>query len=326
MLKKPFSKDVLKIDPEREFIKIAELIRTSLREDLKRRGLIVGLSGGIDSSVTCGIAVRAIGAERILGLQMPENHSSLDTLRLSQEVAKHFGVKSILEDISDILVSVKYYDRYNDAVRLVIPEYGHGWKSKIVLSSSFDQKKYNLFSIIAQTPGDKLIKKRLTLQAYLEIVAATNFKQRIRKMLEYYHADRVNYAVAGTPNRLEYDQGFFVKFGDGSADIKPIAHLYKTQVYQLAEYLGIPDEIIQRRPSTDTYSLDQGQDEFFFLLPYDQMDLCLYAKNNDIPIEEVSEVIGLGVEQLQLIYDDIEVKRASARYLHMQPLVVDDFE
>ena len=162
-------------------------------------------------------------------------------------------------------------------------------------------------------------KKRLSLKAYLEIVAATNFKQRTRKMLEYYHADRLNYAVTGTPNRLEYDQGFFVKLGDGAADIKPIAHLYKTQVYRLAEYLGVPEKIRQRSPTTDTYSLAQGQDEFYFSLPYDKMDLCLYAKNNDVSTDTVADALGLATEQVQRVYDDIDTKRATTRYLHMRP-------
>ena len=143
-------------------------------------------------------------------------------------------------------------------------------------------------------------------------------------MLEYYHADRLNYAVAGTPNRLEYDQGFFVKLGDGAADVKPIAHLYKTQVYQLAEYLEVPAEIRRRPPTTDTYSMPQGQDEFYFSLPYDRMDLCLYGKNNGITTAIVADALGLTPEQVQSVYDDIDTKRSTTRYLHLPPLLIDD--
>jgi NAD+ synthase len=206
----------------------------------------------------------------------------------------------------------------------VIPEYSRGWKSKIVIPNVFESKGFSLFSVVAQSPDGNTIKKRLPLKAYLEIVAATNFKQRTRKMLEYYHADRLNYAVAGTPNRLEYDQGFFVKLGDGAADVKPIAHLYKSQVYQLAEYLGIPAEVRKRPPTTDTYSLPQGQDEFYFSLPYDQMDLCLYAKNNGIPVAAVVDALGLKAEQIQRVYDDIDQKRKTTRYLHLPALLVED--
>ena len=324
MKKQQFSKDVLIIDPEKEVEKITKQLRSFLTNQLKRRGLIVALSGGIDSSVTTALSAKALGPERVLALLMPERHSSDDTLDLSSIVADHFGVEKIHEDISGILESVGFYNRYDDAVRMVIPEYGDGWKSKIVTPNVTETKGFNLFSIVAQSPDNTIIKKRLPLKAYLEIVAATNFKQRTRKMLEYYHADRLNFAVTGTPNRLEYDQGFFVKLGDGAADVKPIAHLYKTQVYRLAEYLGVPEKIRERPPTTDTYSLSQGQDEFYFSLPYDKMDLCLYGKNNSISVETVAEYLDLKPEQIQRVYDDIDTKRLTTRYLHLPPLLVKD--
>ena len=323
MTKPECSKDMLQIDPEKEIERIGGLLKDYLRKALKRRGLVIGLSGGIDSSVTAGIVAKTLGPDRVLALLMPEHHSNSETLLLSTQVADHFGITSIHENISGILDAVGFYQRYNDAVRLVIPEYGQGWKSKIVMSDKLKEKGFSIFSVIAQKPDDSFIKIRLSLKAYLEIVAATNFKQRIRKMLEYYHADRLNYAVVGTPNRLEYDLGFFVKFGDGAADIKPIAHLYKTQVYKLAEFLGIPKEIRERTPTTDTYSLDQGQDEFYFLLPYDKMDLCLCGKDHDIDAKIVAEVVGLSEEQVQIVYDDIDSKRAATGYLHLPPLVID---
>jgi NAD+ synthase len=324
MANKEFSQDVLKLDPEKEANNICEKMRTLLAKQLKRRGLVVALSGGIDSSVTTALASRAIGPERVIALLMPERHSADETLYLSSMVADHFGVDKVHEDISDILEGLGFYRRYDQAVQRVIPEYGQGWKSKIVIPNVVDKKGFNVFSIVAQSPSGDTLKKRLPLKAYLEIVAATNFKQRTRKMLEYYHADRLNYAVAGTPNRLEYDQGFFVKLGDGAGDIKPIAHLYKTQVYQLAEYLEVPEEIRRRPPTTDTYSLPQGQDEFYFSLPYDRMDLCLYAKNNGIHAETVADQVDLTPAQVQGVYDDIDVKRSTTRYLHLPPLLVDD--
>ena len=321
-----FSKDVLTIDPKKEVAKITKRLRSFLANQFKRRGLIVALSGGIDSSVTTALSVKAIGPDKVLALLMPERHSSEDTLDLSSMVADHFSVDKVHEDISGILESVDFYKRYDDVVRMVVPGYGDGWKSKIVTPNVIETKGFNLFSIVAQSPDNTIIKKRLPLRAYLEIVAATNFKQRIRKMLEYYHADRLNFAVTGTPNRLEYDQGFFVKLGDGAADVKPIAHLYKTQVYQLAEYLGVPEKIRERPPTTDTYSLSQGQDEFYFSLPYDKMDLCLYGKNNGISVETVAEYLDLEPEQIQRVYDDIDTKRLTTRYLHLPPLLIEDVD
>ena len=323
-MRKEFSKDVLKLDAAAEVQKITTRMREIMTKDLKRRGAVLGLSGGIDSSTTAALCAKAFGPKRVVGIFMPERHSADESLRFGHLVADHLGIEAIEEDITGILQALRFYGRYDDAVRMVIPEYGEGWKSKIVTSSVFDQKGFSFFSIVARNPDGGTVKKRLPLKAYLEIVAATNFKQRTRKMLEYYHADRLNYAVMGTPNRLEYDQGFFVKTGDGAADIKPIAHLYKSQVYQLADYLEIPKEVRIRPPTTDTYSMGQGQDEFYFSLPFDQMDLCLYGKNQDVPAEDVAEVIGLTPEQVQSVYEDIDTKRSTTRYLQLSPLLVDD--
>jgi NAD+ synthase len=319
-----FSKDLLKIDPEQEASRCAETIRSIMRNKLKRRGLVVALSGGIDSSVTAALAVKALGFSKVFGLEMPERHSAPDTLSLSSMVARHLNIQTIHEDISGILEAFGCYQRYDAAVKSIIPEYGADWKSKIVISDIMENKGFSMFSIVVQKPDGEMIKKKLPLKAYLEIVAATNFKQRTRKMLEYYHADRLNFAVTGTPNRLEYDQGFFVKQGDGAADIKPIAHLYKTQVYKLAEYLEIPKEISSRPPTTDTYSLPQSQDEFYFALPYDRMDLCLYGKNNGYTPDDVAGSVSLTPEQVQMVYNDIDTKRKTTRYLHLTPQLIDD--
>lgn len=323
MSKKPFSKELLDFDMEAETKKITDQIRMILAKRLKRRGLVVALSGGIDSSTCAALAVRAIGSEKVFSLLMPERHSSNDTLELSSSVADTFNIEHEHVDISSILEAVNFYGRYDDAVRKAIPDYGRGWKSKIVISNTLDKKGFNIFSVVAESPKGEVLKERLPLNAYLEIVAATNFKQRTRKMLEYYHADRLNYAVTGTPNRLEYDQGFFVKLGDGAADIKPIAHLYKSQVYKLAEYLGVPESICKRAPTTDTYSMPQGQDEFYFSLPYDLMDLCLYGKNNGYSPEEVAPVVDISPEKVQWVYDDIDSKRATTRYLHLPGQLVE---
>jgi NAD+ synthase len=128
--------------------------------------------------------------------------------------------------------------------------------------------------------------------------------------------------VAGTPNRLEYDQGFFVKGGDGAADLKPIAHLYKSQVYQLAAYLGVPEEIQRRVPTTDTYSLQQSQEEFYFSLPLDKMDLCLYGKNTGIPTSDLAPALGIEEKQVERLYELIDSKRKATRYLHLSPALV----
>jgi NAD+ synthase len=320
-----FSAGALKIDCEKETRSITEEMRRLLAS-FRRRGLVVALSGGIDSSVTAALCVRAVGRERVFGLHMPDRDSATDTLSLSRSVSDHFQFGSAVEDMTPILEAVGCYRRQEEAIRKLIPEYGVGWKSKIVLESLHDKRGFSYFNVVARAPDGTLRKARLPLEPYLGIVAATNFKQRARKMLEYYHADRLNYAVTGTPNRLEYDQGFFVKLGDGAADIKPIAHLYKTQVYQMAEFLGVPECVQCRPPTTDTYSLPQGQDEFYFAVPYEKMDLCLYGKNHRISANAVAEAANLTPDMVEKIWLDIEQKRKTTRYLHLPPALAGPVE
>jgi NAD+ synthase len=323
MENKVFSASALTLDAAAETDRIVETIRSQVLGTLRRRGAVVGISGGIDSSVVAALCARAFGRERMLGLFMPERDSSDDALRLGRALTEALGIDAIVEDIAPALEGAGCYRRQEEAIRLVVPEYGAGWKCKLVLPSILASDRLNVTRLTVQSPSGQTDTVRLTPQAYLQLVAATNFKQRIRKMTEYYHADRLNYAVAGTPNRLEYDQGFFVKQGDGAADFKPIAHLYKTQVYQLAAYLGVPEEIRQRPPTTDTFSMAQTQEEFYFALPYDRMDLCLYAFNHGVPASEVAPAVGLSAEQVERVFKDIEAKRRATRYLHARPLLVE---
>ena len=319
-----FSADVLNIDAAAVSAGIENEIRDIVLLRLNRKGVVVALSGGIDSSVVAALCLKALGTARVLGLMLPEADSSPDSLRLANLLAQSLGIRTHVEDIAGILTAAGCYQRRDEAIRKVIPQYTEGYKCKIVLPDQVNESAYPIFSVVVQSPQGERTKARLTLDAYLGVVAATNFKQRTRKMMEYYYADRFNYAVAGTPNRLEYDQGFFVKNGDGAADLKPIAHLYKTQVYQLAAHLGIPEEIQKRPPTTDTYPLDQSQEEFYFPLPYGRMDLCLYAKNNDIQPEEVAPVVGLTAEQLARVYRVIDSTRSATRYLHRPPVLCEE--
>ena len=318
-----FDVDSLVLDAEQETDRITQAIRHQVLEQLRRKGAVVGLSGGIDSTTSAALCVKALGADRVFGVLMPERDSADDTLDLSRQVAECLGIETASENITGILDAVGCYRRRDDAIRRVFPEFNSDWLFKIVLPDVLDGNPYRVSSIVTQSPDGQTYRKRLPLDVYQTIVAATNFKQRTRKMLEYYHADRLNFAVVGTPNRLEYDQGFFVKNGDGSADFKPIAHLYKTQVYQLAEHLGMPEDILSRPPTTDTYSMPQSQEEFYFSLPYDKLDVCLYGMNHGIDAEQIAAALDLTTQQVEWVYRDIEAKRKVSRYLHASPLLVE---
>jgi NAD+ synthase len=314
-------RDVLNIDAAQVVQGIEAAIREQVRATLKRRGAVVGLSGGIDSSVVATLCVRALGQERVVGLLMPERDSSADALRLGQMLAEHLGIRHVVEDIAAALHGLGCYERQLAAIRMVVPEYGEGWRCKLTLPALLESDRLNITFLTVADPSGGERTMRMPPAAYLQMVAATNFKQRCRAMLEYYHADRLHYAVAGTPNLLEYDQGFFVKHGDGAADFKPIAHLYKSQVYALADYLGLPEEIRRRAPTTDTFSLPQSQEEFYFALPYPQMDLCLWAYNNGRPPEETGAALGISASHVARVYRDIEAKRRVGRYLHQDALL-----
>jgi NAD+ synthase len=318
----PFSPEVLTLDLAKEAARIEAWIRTKVK-DFRRRGVVVGLSGGIDSSVVTALCARAVGPDKVFVLLMPERDSSSESRSLGQQLTSQLGTPTKTVELAPILAAAGCYTEQDDAVRMVFPEFGEGYKYKITLPSILSSDRLNVSELTIQTPAGEFKTARMPLGSYLQLVAATNYKQRVRKMTEYYHADRLNYVVAGTPNRLEYDQGFFVKLGDGAADIKPIAHLYKSQVFAMAEYLGVPAEIRRRTPTTDTFSLPQTQEEFYFALPYPQMDLCLYGLNHKVPAEAVAPSVGLTAEQVERVYRDIEQKRRTTAYLHAKPALVE---
>lgn len=316
------SVEVLKIDCAAEVARIAARLVDIVARELNRRGVVVALSGGVDSSVCAALAVQAFGPKKVFGLLLPERDSSTTSLVRGRQIAERLGISYVVEDIAPTLNAIGCYRWRDEAMRAVFPEYGADWRSKIAISGGA-QGRINFFKLVVQLPSGEIREARLPAKEYLQIVAATNYKQRVRKTVEYFHADRLHYAVVGTPNRLEYDQGFFVKNGDGSADVKPIAHLYKTQVYALARHLGLPEEICSAMPTTDTYSMQQGQDEFYFALPYDKMDVALWAYNHGVPTAVLAGFLGVSADQADFIYKDIVAKRQTTHYLHARPMLID---
>jgi NAD+ synthase len=283
--------------------------------------VVVAISGGIDSSVCAALAVRAFGPGRVHLLILPEHDSDPDSAARANLLASHLGVEPQTFDIAPALEAIGAYAARDAAVRTVLPEYDDRWKMKLAISGG-SEGAINRFRLVARSPDGAMHERELRLHEYLTIVAATSYKQRLRKTIEYFHADRLHYAVVGTPNRLEYDQGFFVKNGDGSADVKPIAHLYKTQVYGMARHLGLPDRLCEAQPTTDTYSLEQGQDEFYFALPYRSMDLALWALEHGVEAGELAKALDITPVQAAAVYEDIARKRRTTRPLHLRPLLL----
>jgi len=322
----PTTVSALEIDAPAAVTRIRDALRAHLAT-MKRLGLVVGMSGGVDSSVCAALAVEAVGPKHVLGLFMPERESDPESLQIATVVARQLGIPCVTEDISPVLLGAGCYRRRNEAIRKVVPEFSDTWGCKLVLPPDrLAADRLNVTYLVVQPPGGEMRRLRLPAAEYRQIVAASNFKQRVRAMLEYYHADRLHYAVVGTPNRLEYDQGFFVKGGDGLADVKPIAHLYKTQVYQLAEFLRLPSAVTSRPPTTDTFSLPQSQEEFYYNMPTQTLDVVLHARNEGRPPTELAGEIGFTTEQVQRAYADIDQKRMTTRYLHLGPQLVEDVD
>lgn len=321
--KKPFSRDILLLDNVEA---VVESITNKLREDvfhtLSRKGGVIGISGGIDSSVCLALAARALGPDKVLGVMIPEKDSNPESEEFATKLATKLGVTAIKEVITPALEGFRCYERRDEAVKQIFPEYDPKlWKMKIgIRQSGLFTSLPPMFTLTVIDNKGNQQEQLLPADAYLKIVAASNFKQRTRMSILYYHAESRHYAVIGTPNKQEQDQGFFVKYGDGGADIMPIGNLYKTQVYQMAEYLGVPKEIINRVPTTDTYPASQTQEEFFYQLPVETMDIFWFAFEKDYPAAEVAEVMGETEERVQALYTNFRRKRKTTDYLRMAPL------
>jgi len=316
-----FHRDVLKIDPAAAVEELTANLQRDVHQTLRRSGAVVGISGGVDSSVVLLLCVRAFGPSQVVGVMMPEKDSSRDSLVLARKVAEPCGIQTVVEDMTGTLVGLGCYARRDEAIQHVFPEYDASYRAKITLPGDLLQTDaLNLFHLTIISPEGEEKSKRLDLRDYLQIVAASNLKQRSRMAMLYYHAELRNYAVAGTPNRNEHDQGFFVKWGDGGYDVAPIRHLYKTQVYQLADWLGVPAEIRQATPTTDTYSAPTSQEEFFFRMPFEVMDPLWYALEHGVSAAEAAQALDLAEDQVERAYADLARKQRTTQYMRTLPL------
>jgi NAD+ synthase len=320
---KPFSKDILHIENiETVCNDIIKKLKTDVAKKLQRRGAVIGISGGIDSSVCLALSAKAFGPNKVTAIMLPEQDSSDDSRILAEKLAAKFDVTdTLVEDITQALNGFGCYQRRDEAIARVITDFNPTVdKAKIEIKQEAASNLPPAFSVTVIKPNGEVISKLLPVREYLQIVASTNFKQRSRMSMLYYHAERLHYAVIGTPNKHEVEQGFFVKHGDGAADVMPIGHLYKTQVYQIAKHLGVPQEIIDRTPTTDTYTAEQTQEDFFYQMPFKQMDLMWYGWENNYSAEEVSKVMKKTKEEIESIYKNFERKKKTTEYLRMRPI------
>ena len=314
-----FNKDVLKLDCKSEVERICEFIQQELR-DMKRDGIVVGLSGGIDSALCAALCFEAIGKDKVYGLILPEKESNPVSAEYAAKHAQKLGIETETVDITPTLEAFGTYRKRDDVIREVFPEYDSGSKSKITLPADLLSKdSFNFFTLKIDDGKGNMKSARLNKKSLNGIVAATDSKQRTRMMHLYYYAEKMNYIVCGTTNKTEVIEGFFVKYGDGGVDIEPLSHLYKAQVYQISEHLGVIREIIDRAPSPDTWSFQVSDEEFYFRIPYDKLDLLLYAWQNDIPVEQVCETMNLSAEQVKRAMRDFNAKFNATKHLRQLP-------
>lgn len=311
-----YTRDMISIDPEYEVKRITEFIKENVKKVFRKKGAVIGVSGGVDSALVLALCCKALGPEKVLALYLPEKESSSDNIDFINELIDKYDVTLVTEDLTKALEGFGCYQRRDNAIKNLYPDYTTDCKIKITLPSNILEKdSLNFFKLHIIDPEGEEHTMRLPHSEYMKIVASTNFKQRARMTMLYHHAELHNYSVIGTANKNEYEMGFFVKYGDSGVDIKPIAHLFKSQIYELAEYLEVPNSIRRRMPTSDTYSALQSQEEFFFRLPFDYLDRIWFGYDKGVEPKLIAKELELEEEQVQHVIDDIKRKINTTAYL-----------
>jgi len=315
-----FNLDVLKIDPAQQLEKLSLFIVEQMNVVFRRKGVIVGLSGGIDSACIAAIAVHAVGKEKVVGLVLPEKESNPISSEYAIKHAQALGIEHRQVDITPTVDSIVHYQWRDEFMQKLIPEYKPGYKYNITLPTDLlERDTFSFYRLQVQMPDGEIKKKRLKLEDFRTITSFANIKIRARMLHLYAEAERRNFLVIGTTNRTEFILGDFCKYGDGGTDIEPLTYLYKNQIYQIADYLQVIPEIIDRQPSPDTFSLPVSDQEFFFRIPFAKLDYLLYAWEHDIHINEAANVLDLSEDAVERAYKDFASKYRATAHLREVP-------
>jgi len=301
--------------------KLSLFIKETVRNQFKKDGIVIGVSGGVDSAVVAALAVDALGPDRVYGLILPEKESSPSSRELGIDLCKALKIRYEEVPITPMLESFTIYNKKEALIRELFPHYDPAIHTTSLSRPPMiaAEKVLNIPSLILLKDRQAISTKRLSASQFLYVLSLQNVKQRTRMIVEYMHAEKMNYAVCGTTNKTELLTGFFVKYGDGGVDLEPIANCYKLQVYKLAELLGIDKRIISRAPSPDTWSHFTSDEEVSLRIPYDILDQLLYAEENHLPLEIIQNSTKLDKLQIEWAKKHILSLKNAARVLQLSP-------